>query len=113
MNSKKRARASIDLRPELDTRRAKMQAHIRIAAMAKPADVDKEGGIQTTKDVWKASDFSESTRKKLPSAADRKQTDLSGSGTGWSCMKQTVLYAAVRVAEVLYPYDHQTLKMLF
>ena len=42
--------------------------HFRIAAMAKPADVEKEGGIQTTEDVWKAFDFSESTRKKLPSA---------------------------------------------
>ena len=67
--------------------------------------------IETRKDVWDAFGFTESMRKKLPSEHARNsdgRIQESNPG-GWSTMVQSVLTAAVKVAEILCPAMSQEL----
>ena len=67
--------------------------------------------IETRKDVWDAFGFTESMRKKLPSVHARNSDGRirESNPGGWSTMVQSVLTAAVKVAEILCPAMSQEL----
>eukprot|EP00731_Ephydatia_muelleri_P029461 Em0020g1105a len=67
--------------------------------------------IETRKDVWDAFGFTESMRKKLPSEHARNSDGRirESNPGGWSTMVQSVLTAAVKVAEILCPAMSQEL----
>ena len=58
--------------------------------------------IDSVGDVWNVFGFTESARKKLPSAENRQKGTCPDT-TQWSTLVRTVQRAAVRVAEILFP----------
>ena len=67
--------------------------------------------LQNTNDLWEAFGWSEATKKKLPSERSRvsDETLKETGGSGWSTMVQSVLSAATRTAEILYPANSHSL----
>ena len=67
--------------------------------------------LQNTNDLWEAFGWSEATKKKLPSERSRvsDETLQETGGSGWSTMVQSVLSAATRTAEILYPANSHSL----
>ena len=67
--------------------------------------------LQNINDLWEAFGWSEGTKKKLPNEKSRISDESlkEAGGSGWSTMVQSVLTAATRSAEILYPANSHSL----
>ena len=69
--------------------------------------------MQTMNDVWEAFAWSQARKNKLPSGHSRMAyTSLKthdGSRTGWNTIVDSGYSAAVRIAEILYPPNPNSL----
>ena len=67
--------------------------------------------LQNINDLWEAFGWSEGTKKKLPNEKSRISDESlkEAGGSGWSTMVQSVLTAATRTAEILYPANSHSL----
>ena len=70
--------------------------------------------LQGINDLWEAFRWSEAMKKKLPNVKSRisDESPTEAGGSGWSTMVQSVLAAATRTAEILYPATLHSLLLL-